>query len=286
MIRNLVSNAIKFTPPHGRVTCRLSREAEYIVFEVSDTGCGLSEENIQKLFKNVVQFHAKATQDGGGSGLGLWISKKIMDLHEGGISVTSEGEGMGSTFRIRLPIIASVESIDFQINHENAHRRPSIFGYMVKSFKKAGSIVPSAQHCDDYYRFPESLRILVVDDSPMNRKMLSRCFLREGYVVAEAEDGDTAVKILGDDVNAFDVVSLDNFMPRMNGPEAAQQMRSLGFRGKIIGVTGNALSEDIDVFLSHGADVVLPKPIDIDDFKLKVFGKQMQRGSMMDEPKT
>ena len=65
-----------------------------------------------------MQFHAKATQDGGGSGLGLWISKKIMDLHDGGISVTSEGEGRGSTFKICLPTVASIDSVECQVPHE------------------------------------------------------------------------------------------------------------------------------------------------------------------------
>ena len=76
------------------------------------------------------------------------------------------------------------------------------------------------------------------------------------------------------DLTAFDAVSLDNVMPRLNGPEAALQMRQRGFRGKIIGVTGNALQDDIYDFLSHGADIVLPEPIDIDDFKRNVFGQK------------
>ena len=255
MIRNLVSNAIKFTPADGRVTCRAYRDADFVVVEVSDTGCGLSEANIQRLFREVVQFHAKATQDGGGSGLGLWISKKIIDLHDGSICAISEGEGRGSTFKIRIPTVASVDSVDCQVPQEEAPRRVSIFDFASKSFRKRSSIVP------------EALRILVVDDSAMNRKMLRRCFEREGFFVAEAEDGDVAVQIMQDNLEAFDVVSLDNLMPRLIGPEAARQMRQAGFKGKIIGVTGNALPEDIEQFLSFGADAVLPKPIDIDEFK-------------------
>ena len=250
-----MSNAIKFTPPHGRVTCIVSSDAESIEVEVSDTGCGLSEANIQRLFKNVVQFHAKATQDGGGSGLGLWISKKIMELHEGSISVTSDGEGRGSTFKIKLPLLRNLENVILE----------SAFSRLRRSNEPPRSSF--RQPIDAGSSDPRFLRILIVDDSAMNRKMLRRCFTREGYVVTEPEDGEVAVRLLSDDIRAFDVVSLDNLMPRMSGPEAAKEMRRMGFRGKIVGVTGNALKEDIDAFISHGVDAVLPKPIDVNDFR-------------------
>jgi signal transduction histidine kinase len=80
-------------------------ETGWLRVEVIDHGPGLSPENQAKLFNNIVQFQAKELQNGGGSGIGLWVSKGIMDLHEGAIGVYSRGEGYGSTFFIELPLL-------------------------------------------------------------------------------------------------------------------------------------------------------------------------------------
>jgi signal transduction histidine kinase len=102
-LRNFVSNAIKFTPPNGKVSINMkilrydSEEAgsEMLQVEVVDSGHGISLENQRKVFNEIVQFHANTQQGGGGSGLGLWISKKIVDLHGGRVGLFSEGEGTG-----------------------------------------------------------------------------------------------------------------------------------------------------------------------------------------------
>ena len=156
VIRNVVSNAIKFTPASGKIQvnlkfepvsklaltsiespraglcCRLTRVAPDIdakgsddaaidveknasqqvsgelVIEIKDSGAGISEENQRRLFKEVVQFNPELLQNGGGSGLGMCISKGIMDMHGGSISVHSPGEGRGSVFTLRLPMIQPI----------------------------------------------------------------------------------------------------------------------------------------------------------------------------------
>ena len=110
VIRNLVSNAIKFSPPYSEVRISVKKvhsaeKGERIRLEVMDSGPGISEANQKKLFNEIVQFNPGELQGGGGSGLGLWISKRIVDMHDGTIGIDSAGEGFGSTFFVELPTI-------------------------------------------------------------------------------------------------------------------------------------------------------------------------------------
>ena len=109
VLRNILSNALKFTPAEGSVVVKIDFKDENLVVHVIDSGFGISFENQKRLFCEVIQFHAKAHQAGGGSGLGMWISKKIVDMHGGSISVFSEGEGRGATFSFTLPMKANAE---------------------------------------------------------------------------------------------------------------------------------------------------------------------------------
>ena len=107
VVRNYVSNALKFTPKGGSIdiVTRLKGEGgeEFLRFEVIDSGPGIAAGDIGKVFNEVVQFNANAQQAGGGSGVGLWICKKIVDLHGGHVSVESV-VGLGSTFSFELPV--------------------------------------------------------------------------------------------------------------------------------------------------------------------------------------
>ena len=109
-----------------------------------------------------------------------------------------------------------------------------------------------------------NIRVLVVDDSAMNRKMMIRGILKRVGLIDEAEDGAVAVEKMTASLASrtpYDIVFLDYQMPVMDGPTAAKEMRRLGYKGKIIGVTGNALPEDIATFISQGVNQVLLKPV-------------------------
>ena len=114
-----------------------------------------------------------------------------------------------------------------------------------------------------------STRTLIVDDAASNRKMLSRLLSRYDYVIDEASDGLEALsrirESLRDALPLYDVIIMDFVMPNMDGPTATREIRALGYSGIIIGVTGNALAEDVDLFLSSGANKVLPKPVQMED---------------------
>jgi CheY-like chemotaxis protein len=127
--------------------------------------------------------------------------------------------------------------------------------------------ISSLRADNDSVTFNVIKNVLIVDDAPMNRKMLRRILEDRVEMIYEAEDGQIAVNMIQDAIDnnqqSFDVILMDFVMPNMNGPEATRKIRELGYEGIIIGVTGNTLQSDIDEFKLHGANDVLPKPLDI-----------------------
>ena len=188
-----------------------------LVVEVQDSGVGISVENQKRLFNEVVQFHAKAHQGGGGSGLGLWISKKIVDMHGGSIGVRSEGEGAGCVFHFSLPlakvaVILGGTEADSGSSNFNANET-----WPKETVDTIELMIPHA--CNELERDYEGLSveirsILIVDDSALNRKLLVKRFEKQGYSVFEADDGDVAVEFIKGSIGGFnpvvDVIAMDD----------------------------------------------------------------------------
>ena len=156
-------------------------------------------------------------------------------------------KGKGTTFHVELPL--------FQVEPKyESTTEPSV-----------------ASHVDNNNRTPpKKRRILVVDDVLSNRKMLVRLLERSGHSCETAINGEDAVKMIRQDIKAsstngdpiqFDTVCMDFEMPLMNGPDATRAIRNLGYKGIILGITGNVLQEDSEHFRSMGADDILAKPI-------------------------
>ena len=215
VLRNLLCNAIKFTPIEGTVEVAINARDDRLEVKVRDSGVGISIENQTRLFSEGVQFCAKAQQAGGGSGLGLWISRKIMELHGGCIAVQSEGEGRGTVFVISLPM---QKADDFNPSEGEARPVERVFpmNKQLSAFRKTGSGLVknySSKIMGGQLSTLPLLHILVVDDSALNRKMLSRGFVKEGFSVVEADDGDTAIEVCSRVMNegkAFDLITMDN----------------------------------------------------------------------------
>jgi CheY-like chemotaxis protein len=113
-------------------------------------------------------------------------------------------------------------------------------------------------------------RLLVVDDSLMNRKLLMRLLCARSFLCEEAADGQEAIGVYEaarDAGRPFDAVLLDNQMPVMDGPTCVQKLRAIGCRCLVVGVTGNVMQADVDDFVQHGADRVFGKPLDTDAFE-------------------
>ena len=230
-----------------------------LVIVVKDTGAGMLVEDYSRLFKEIVQFKPEVLQAGGGSGLGLWITKGIVDLHGGSVKVHSDGLGLGSSFVVEL-------SMERNTLHESVIAVASMFE------SQANLIPPCSTSSDsaDYEKAVCRLHLLIVDDSFLNRKMLLRTFRAAGHECDEAVDGLEAVEkikiIMSSPQGRYSVVLMDFVMPNMDGPTATKEIRALGYTAPIYGVTGNTLKSDVDYFLSKGADKVLAKPLNVDMF--------------------
>jgi CheY-like chemotaxis protein len=284
VIRNLVSNGIKFTTSGGTVAvfvrwCKdglpdvvfsesdLPR-AGSLVLEVVDSGAGMSLENQANLFKEGMQFNANQLQAGGGSGLGLWIAKGFVDLHQGLLSAHSEGEGQGTIFRLELPLLQSEETVGTYSADEES--RASQSGADTKAGPSMSAVSVRLRPVEKDKSVVKT--VMVVDDSAPSNKVVCRLLRNSGYICHQAVDGQDCLDVfeqLSSTGVVIDLILMDFEMPRMNGPSATQELRKRGVTIPIIGVTGNVLQADTDCFVDHGANLVLHKPLSVE--KLESF---------------
>jgi len=280
VMRNVLSNAIKFTPDKGSITVKTTwivatvdestnvllqdgqkedlHQTGWIQIEVTDTGPGMTEEQLATVFESGVQFNRNKNQKGGGSGLGLFIAKGIVDQHNGILEVTSEGMGKGSSFVCKLPVYCKPK-----------HQK---IGNMVVPVSGDESISErvSSSWLDERNDRDLCYRILVVDDAPMNRKLLTRLLMKRGHHVDMAEDGLQAYeKVVAEmkEGRRYDTILMDFQMPVMDGPTATQRIRMEGCDSFIVGITGNVLPQDVEYFKTCGADDVLGKPFQVEQLE-------------------
>ena len=309
VFRNILSNAIKFTPKFGNVIVNLTKllefgDREYVLISVKDTGAGVSNENLSKMFGEGVQFNANELQGGGGSGLGLFISKEIVKQHDDCcIWVESEGCGNGCTFYVKIPVLDTIQAREYadprnrisSISSAGSHDTISLSGHYDSLFMKKVNKRPSTVSITAVVS-NKPINILIVDDSMANRKIMSRLLVSNGYLTFDACDGAQAValvsnsmsskrpSITGDEIVSvanfvtYDVILMDSIMPNMNGPNATIALRKLGYKGPIIGVSG--LDDDTE-FMSAGADMMLIKPVSSKLLKQSIESSLEARMNMM-----
>ena len=203
-----------------------------------------------------------------------------MELHGGSLSVYSEGEGQGCTFTLTLPLhptpllpVASEHNGDHQAEgaQEDVYShnsRVSLLGPIdtVDLFSSNYSLHRHISRVSAIRPLQRQFYVLLVDDAMLNRKMLRRLLDRDNFAFSEAADGVQAVKAVADSIannKPIDLVLMDYQMPNMDGPTAAKAIRTQGYSGVIIGITGNAMASDIAMFMSNGANKVLTKPVDL-----------------------
>ena len=137
---------------------------------------------------------------------------------------------------------------------------------------RAQRVAESKENQSNVIYMKQVHHLLIVDDSPLNRKMLTRTFRAAGHTCDEAEDGVIGVakvkEMMSSSAKAYSAILMDFVMPNMDGPTATKEIRSLGYTGLIFGVTGNTLEADIDYFIDSGANQVLAKPLDMDVFDI------------------
>ncbi|MHA3773272.1 PAS domain S-box protein [Verrucomicrobiota bacterium sgz303538] len=230
---NVLKNAVKFTPPGGTITVRSrNTDGQKLLVQISDTGIGISEEDLPRVFEAFVQGGGVGTHLFGGLGLGLTISKRIIDLHHGRIWAESAGRGAGSTFSIELPLTTGKPVEAAPISTDGAKVAPSTTGS----------------------------RILLVEDHDPTRETLTRLLIRQGYRVSSA-DTVAAARALAES-NQFDLVVSDIGLPDGNGQELMVELhQKYGLTG--VALSGYGMEDDIKRSLASGFAVHLTKPVDM-----------------------
>ena len=247
---NLVGNAVKFTE-QGEVRLDCSFQSGTIRFDVTDTGIGMSREQMEKIFDPFSQADSSVTRRFGGTGLGLSICKKFAEALNGSISVSSQ-PNVGTTFSVQIPIESShAELLDFDGCKQQIQRS-------LQSLSK-----------DNKKKLNESV-IMVVDDGETNRNIVSVVLKRHGQKIIEAENGQQACEIMA--THHVDAILMDMQMPVMDGYTATRLLRKQGFTLPIVALTGNAMEADEIKSREAGCTGLLPKPIDI-DLLIETLGK-------------
>lgn len=263
VLSNLLSNALKFTPAKGMIKLRVSKTGEdqenvYLRFEVIDTGCGIAEENYDKIFESFEQENVDVTYKYGGTGLGLSIVKRFTGLMGGGIHVTSV-QGSGSTFTVDLPFGKIKES-----------GKPTRFS----DINGRNDLAKDCYAVD--YDF-KGKRILLVEDNELNREIAEELIGVTGASVESAEDGVQAVEMFKESAEGYyDLILMDVQMPHMDGYEATRCIRALGRsdaqKVPIFAMTANAFAEDVQKSREAGMNAHISKLLNI-----RAVYKQMNR---------
>ncbi len=257
---NLVGNSCKFTETGSvTITVRLA-EARFgthnLEFSVQDTGIGMTEEQIDKIFTPFVQGESSTSRRFGGTGLGLAISRRLAGMLGGDISVSSV-PGQGSTF------VATVATgpLDGVRMLDSSQRSPA-----------------AQEHPPETSRKPKvnlDCRILLVEDGPDNQRLISFLLTKAGAEVALAENGQEAFqRVLAewpgrggssdDPAEPFDIILMDIQMPVMDGHEATRSLRKSGWKGPIIALSAHAMDHEVDRILEAGCNDYMGKPIQKD----------------------
>ncbi|MBA6384232.1 response regulator [Colwellia sp. BRX10-6] len=232
IIVNLISNALKF-PPKGEVSITLMEKDEKVVFEVKDTGIGLSPAQIKKLFIRYEQADTSTTRNYGGTGLGLSIAKQLTNLMGGDINVISE-ENVGSIFSVVLPL-----------------KKTTLKSHSKLALKKTQA--PQAQGFD----------ILLAEDNKINQKVFNAVIRPTKANIRIANDGIEAIAEIGKLIP--DLIFMDIQMPNMDGVEACKAIKKSNPNIPIIALTANVMAHDIKKYRQAGFDDCLGKPIDVQE---------------------
>lgn len=254
---NILGNAVKFTDDGGSIIFEMNyypwEDDKHIVvcYRISDTGVGMSEEFVEHIFDEFSQEENSARTQYKGTGLGMAITKRYVDLMGGTISVESK-KNEGSTFTIEIP---------FELTDESEVRKQGI----------------PASKAD-----LTGVKILMAEDNELNAEIAMVQLEEAGIQVTRASDGKEVVKIFAENPpGTFDIILMDVMMPEMNGYEATKAIRSMNNRHDdsnipIIAMTANAFAEDVQASLDAGMNGHIAKPINIDEL-IKAIARNVNR---------
>jgi signal transduction histidine kinase/DNA-binding response OmpR family regulator len=259
VLNNLLSNAFKYTD-EGEVTLVVSAECVgrgggavivTLIFQVNDTGQGMSPEQVSKLFDEYTRFNMEANRTTEGAGLGMTITRNLVDLMYGKINVKSV-IGEGTSITVRLPQKTDGIGIRGIIGKETAEN--------LSQFKHNGSVQSKKVQINREY-MPYG-QILIVDDVETNLYVAKGLMIPYGLKIDIATSGFEAIDKIKEGIN-YDVIFMDHMMPKMDGIETTKQLRKMGYTKPIVALTANALAGHAEMFIKNGFDDFISKPIDI-----------------------
>jgi PAS domain S-box-containing protein len=235
VVQNLLNNAAKFTPDGGRIELSLVREGNVAVIRVRDSGIGIAPELLPKVFDLFAQGDRGLDRSEGGLGIGLTLVREIAQMHGGSVHASSDGEGRGAEFQVRLPVLAGAGT-------DMTDARPGA----------PGTQGGAAQ------------RILIIDDNHDAADSMATLLRLWGHQTWSAHDGYAALALASE--HAPQIVLLDIGLPGMDGYEVAHKLRELDGtqRSVLVAVTGYGQAEDRLRSREAGFDHHLVKPVDID----------------------
>ena len=253
ILNNLLSNAFKYTPA-GKVKLSIHPEngkfSEEItlVIVVSDTGQGMTKEQVDKLFDEYSQFNKKANRKTEGTGLGMSITRNLIQIMNGTISVKSD-PNKGSEFTVRIPqgkCDSDVLGIEAAKNLDKFQMRNRDF---LKKVQISREPMPYG-------------KILIVDDVDANIYVAKGLLAPYEINIESSTSGFHAIERIKNG-EVYDIIFMDHMMPEMDGIEAVSHIRNSGYKAPIVALTANAVGDQADIFLQNGFDDFISKPIDI-----------------------
>lgn len=238
---NLLSNAIKFTPKGGEVRVLLAQVDSQLEIAIADTGQGISPEFVPYVFERFRQGDSSITRSFSGLGLGLAIVRHLVELHGGTVQAQSQGEGLGSTFTVKLPILPVRVEVNLQ--------QP------VYPIIESGLSFPNLPSL-------EGIRVLVVDDELDSREFTAMVLEECGAVVVAAASVSEALTAFAK--SSFDVLVSDIGMPEADGYSLMAQIRGMKQEGKMaaVALTAYARVEDKSKAIAAGFEMHLSKPVE------------------------
>ncbi len=250
VVANLLTNAAKYTEPNGEIVVVVERADEDAIITVRDNGIGIAPELLPQLFEIFFQANPSLDRTADGLGIGLSVTKRLVELHGGHIEGHSEGLERGSEFTVHLPTMRDAVNRTDSRNEEAEDKSDSL------KASEPSAVAPS-----------HTRRVLIVDDSADTAESLAELIRSWGHEVAIAQDGPTALEI----VTRFhpDIALLDIGLPEMNGYEVARRLRQIPGMGtaRLVAITGYASQQDRKAARQAGFDLHLTKPVDPVRFK-------------------
>ena len=253
-LNNLLSNAFKYTDS-GKVVLSVSAEASkdkpdevILVFTVSDTGHGMTREQLDTLFDDYTRFHLETNRTATGTGLGMSITKNLVDMMNGELSAESEPD-RGSVFTMKLPQKSvGADKMGRELAENLAKFRFNGLA-QINKMQVIRELMPYGS-------------VLIVDDVETNLYVAKLLMQPYGLSIETASSGFEALDKIRKN-NIYDIVFMDHMMPKMDGIEATQLIRGLGYKHPVVALTANALAGQAEIFLGNGFDAFISKPVDI-----------------------